>query len=271
MNTPRHTRPRVGMTLLEVLVVIGIVTLLAGLLLPSLSLARRRADEAQCLNNLRQLALAWTLYAHDSEDRLPLNTDGLFGGRVNWVAGNMNEPQEWGDRALPVDPTRSLLAAYVKTPAVYKCPADESPGVRSISMNCRMNPTRETGTPPRWVGADTSPWEIFRKLTQIQRPSDLFVLLDESATTINDGYFAVDLTNTGDPDGQGQSQPYYLIDYPAVWHSKGAGASYVDGHVEIRRWVESTTFGPVVPRTHTSERDRDARWLQEHATYLRRE
>jgi len=67
------SRPRDAFTLVELLVVIAIIAILAALLLPSLSRAKARAQTIQCLNNLRQLQLAWYLYAGDQNDRLPGN------------------------------------------------------------------------------------------------------------------------------------------------------------------------------------------------------
>jgi prepilin-type processing-associated H-X9-DG protein len=136
-------------------------------------------------------------------------------------------------------------------------------------MNCRLNPTREVGVPARWVGGLGAKYETFRRWSQIGRPADVFVLIDENPASINDAYFAVDMSNTGEPDGTGTSVPYFIIDYPASHHSKGATVSFADGHVEVKKWTERTTLGPVQPRSHTSPTDRDVRWLQEHSTYLK--
>jgi prepilin-type processing-associated H-X9-DG protein len=256
-----------GMTLVEVVTVVAVIMVLVGLLLPAIIQARRRVAGTQCSNNLRQVTLAWFLYGQDHSDQLPRNVDGLFGGEVNWVAGNMSQRAEWSDRDLLLHPQRSLLAPYLGTPKVFKCPADESIAVRSISMNCRLNPTRDVGVPPRWVGGLGARHRTFRTWTQVQRPAQIFVVIDENATSINDAYFAVDMSNTGDPAGVGSPRPFHIVDYPAGWHGGGAGVSFADGHVEIRKWVESTTFGPVLPGSFTSSNDRDVGWLQEHSTY----
>lgn len=259
-----------GFTLVEMLVVIGILGLLMAILLPVLSKARDRADQAQCLNNSRQLVLAWTLYSQDYADKLVPNVDGMLGGFTNWVAGHMGNKLDAKDAQLLIDPNRSLLSSYLKVSQVFKCPADESQFPRSVSMNCRMNPTRPLdGGLARWVRGLGERYVSFRKLTDIKYPDRIFVILDESEKSINDAYFVVDMSNTGNFDGEGASRPYYWIDYPAGYHSRGATVSFADGHVAIQKWKESSTLKDVRPVSYVPQPNRDVAWLQEHCTYAK--
>ena len=216
--------------------VIAVIGILAALLLPALSRAKRSAQGTYCASSLRQLIQAWFMYSDENNGQLPCNADGQDGKGIftNWVAGTMSLPTEATNTAMLINPEQSALARYIPSAGVYKCPGDKSKFVRSVSMNCRMNPTRIRGVPAFMEGGK-SPWEIFRRLPQIQTPEAIFVILDERSDSINDGYFAVDMTNTGTRDGTGASNPYWLIDYPASYHNGAGEVSFADGHMETHR------------------------------------
>lgn len=252
------TRRLPAFTLLELLVVIAILGVLAALLLPVLARAKASARGTQCANNHRQLVLAWTLYADDSQGRLVSLT--------NWVAGDMTIPREATNTALLVDPRASLFARYLLTPAIYKCPSDRSPFVRSVSMNNRLNPNCDL-----WIAGGGARFEVFTTSQQIRTPALIYVTLDERSDSINDRSLCVDMSNTGNADGQGASTPYWWVDLPAGYHSGTGRFSFADGHVEAPRWRGPTLLVPLGQGegTHTSPTDRDAQWVQEHCTYLR--
>ena len=135
----------------------------------------------------------------------------------------------------------SLLFPYVKNLAVYKCPADRKtttkpyggggiPTVRSMSMNCWMNPLQAGAgrNDQAWSG-DTMgppPRHNFRKSSDILRASETWVTLDENPTSINDGWFVCDPANAN------------WVDIPATYHNGANGLAYADGHSEIKRWKD---------------------------------
>src|SRR6266576_2808047 len=82
----------IGFTLIELLVVIAIIAILAGMLLPALAKAKQKAQGIMCLNNTKQLALAWLLYAQDNSDRCVYNKGTTGTDLQNWVGNVMS----WG-------------------------------------------------------------------------------------------------------------------------------------------------------------------------------
>ena len=225
-------------TLIELLVVIAIIAILAALLLPALTSAKRNAQRTGCLNNFKQLAIAWTIYNGDNGGKIPscvpFYTRGI-GNAGAWVLG-VSCPSNWANpfgevEAGVLDATnqqaisRGVLFADTKAVGIYQCPADQRsisgvPFVRSYSMNNWMN-----GLPyASWdksAGLDTNHC-LFARESAIMKPSELFVFIDEDESTINDAMF---VTIMNPAEG--------LEDQPARRHKTGYPLAFADGHAEV--------------------------------------
>lgn len=247
----RGLRVKSAFTLIELLVVIAIIAILAAMLLPALGKAKVKGMRISCLSNLRQLGIAWYTYASDSSGQLAGNYPILSAGNPHpddWFPGYANVGSHdayYGP--LPTYGAASRAAAelgklwpYTKSYSVARCPADRSvvggaPVIRSYSMNGWMNgqsygdvASSSYLTP----GNDNFlTYRIFRKDSQLLRPSDLWVLLDEDEKSINDSMFLVDM-------GQGSG----LVDAPSRRHDRSYGINFADGHAEIYKLKDDRTI-----------------------------
>lgn len=250
-------RYSVAFTLIELLTVLAVIGLLAGLLLPALSAARGRAQTARCTAHFRQFALALPLYAQDYADALPPNADGreeALGAK--WVEGWLGLPGPDCTNTLYL--RRNLLAPYLgEEVRLWQCPAARpvtvagitQPRVRTLSLNCFL------GSP-----VDSPAARTYRRLGEIARPAQTFSFIDEREHTINDGSFG--LQWAFDP---GRPARWVLRDKPGTRHGGGAVVVFADGHVETHRWRDARTLDP--PRDDApSPGNPDLLWLQERAT-----
>lgn len=267
-------------TLIELLVVIAIIAILAAMLLPALARAKQKTQGIYCMNNTKQMCLAWNMYAGDSNDKLAPNSDGGQCGETAataaWVAGWMDftggQPAGAATNLQmlinhDLYPYGAYMGPYVKNFAAFRCPADHSvtkignqqlPRARSISMNnyVGISYTRPTGL---WSGNLNAKYRNCKTYANIKSPVDMFVFLDEREDSINDGWYA------SDPETMWQ-----IIDYPASYHGNAAGYAFSDGHSEIHRFKDPRTMpvlttGQLLPLNQNLPGDRDILWMAQHA------
>jgi prepilin-type N-terminal cleavage/methylation domain-containing protein/prepilin-type processing-associated H-X9-DG protein len=249
-------------TLIELLVVIAIIAILAAILLPVLNSAMESGRRVYCLNNLKELGMAWVMYASDNSDKImdnPAETTTTGNTSVadvdttllNWVNGYLSLSQS--GNADNSDNTNTYFLVHAQTGPycqysvkVFKCPDDTykctengvlMDRVRSYSMNYAMEGDAEDalkasqGIPLNEIlWAHTSnPRYGYHRLADIgtrvpgPSPSDAWVFCDESAGSINNGCIA-------------WGGPANWADLPASKHNQGCDFSFADGHVEYHKW-----------------------------------
>jgi len=219
-----------GFNLVELLVVIAIIALLAALLLPVLGRAKAKASAVACLNNTRQLTLAWTLYGDANGDRCVNNhgVDQTRAERNTWA----NQVLAWGaepDNTNALLLTEALLGdAIGKSVRAFKCPADQvradnGERLRSYALNCMV------GNPGKLLDEYNRDFRQFFRPSDFARPNALFLFLDEHPDTINDGFYMIRLGR------------YEWSNLPASFHNGAANVSFADGHAIFWKYADMRT------------------------------
>lgn len=282
MNTTPHHKPGhpSGFTLIELLVVIAIIAILAAMLLPVLAKAKTKSQGISCLNNTKQLTIAWRLYADDYSDLLLACQNGLP-GRTNWCDGNL----DFSGAQANWDPTVNVMVSpifpYAKSAKIFKCPADgaQVPGPNGQRLpRVRSNSMSQVFARGEWLdgpGTPTGggPWRTYQRLGQVAQPVNTHVFVDEHPDSINDAAFAVQCRDNQPPDPNSGTR---IIDFPANYHNGACGFSFADGHSEIHKWVGSTVrnapvkYNGALPlNVAANDSWMDAKWMAEKSTVRR--
>ncbi len=189
---------RKGFTLIELLVVIAIIAILAAILFPVFARARERARQASCLSNLRQLSLAFLMYAQDYDETLPPPHVTINESEVVHPDGSTHVRTHWASQIYP----------YVNNIGVYNCPSTR----RAV-----------------WTGSYTGRHaygynrhiSVATALAEMERPSEFLLIVDTDLLEGSWNTFVV-------------YDSFYVNSHIAHRHNGGANFGFADGHA---RWL----------------------------------
>lgn len=250
-----------GFTLVELLVVIGIIAVLIAILLPTLQKARATANRTACLANMRQLGNGLMLFAHEHDGYLPkawfnskprASTDAdlrVYSTEDSW---GFRDP-EWG--------WDFCINKYLRNKAVFRCPSDDSGVVRAAAMpaSYRVNISNQSDS----INGI--------KLSQLRQSAQVIVLMEGDATGFHHVATWENSNKGANPNFWGCAISFLFTDNIAKKrHPKELNNyTFADGHGEAMAWFDTWKpiggFEPPLPGTRNGANIPHTGWRQRYA------
>lgn len=196
-----------GFTLIELLVVIAIIAILAAILFPVFARAREKARQTHCLNNQKQIGLAWMMYVQDFDESIPpYNLRNYEVDPPEWV---WTPPSRWNN----------LIQPYIANLDVWKCPTNPTASYSGFQLGYGYN-YRYLGD-PRWGGA-----VIAGKLSEITHPAETIMAGEADYDGV---LYSPNLTGN-----DSTTRPPFRDRSNWRRHNDGSNYSFCDGHA---KWI----------------------------------
>ncbi len=240
-------KPVKGFTLIELLVVIAIIAVLMAILMPALHRAREQGKRAACLSNLKQMMLAWVMYADDNDGRIVMGCTRKTQETI-WGGTHARPYKCWvyyiGPPHFP-DPTEKEklegirdggLFKYIRNERLYKCPTGIRGEVVTYAISDVMNGHRISDIQDRGL--------VVIRRESIKNPGQRIVFLDEGELSPSSWTIWY-------------SQPRWW-DKPTARHGDGTNFAFADHHAEYWKWMD--------PRTVKCARMTRSEWLANKST-----
>ena len=215
---------RKGFTLIELLVVVAIIAILMAVLMPAMQRAREQGKRAVCLSNVKQFGVSWVLYA-DENDQMLVNACTVPGTEGH--ADRTKEPcwlyfsgDTWTTQQRIDGIKDGAMWPFVNQLAIYKCPTGIRGEQNTYAIVDAMN-----GAMTSIPGVSKL---VVRKKTQIKRPGERMVDVDEGKTRTQSWTIFYDRGSWGDGG--------------PVRHGQGTNFSFADGHAEYWKWEDNRTI-----------------------------
>jgi len=220
---------RRGFTLIELLVVIAIIALLMAILMPALNRARELGRRTVCMGNLKQMALAWVMYADENRGDLVNGRAGADDGgappiTIGWV-GKVNPADIKRTQVRQIQD--GTLWEYAKNPKVFRCPAGQVKHMLTYAIVDSMNGDpwsgQAPGTPPSPSQADQA-WANNRG--DLSKTNERLVFIDIGEVRMSSYHVSYNDSR--------------WLDMPPVRHRDGATVSFADAHSVYWKWSQET-------------------------------